>query len=287
MTFYQWERADQEEFAVNQVIYSNTDLEMWYDWTGRLDDTEFTQDCFWIVKDGVRIGGIIKLGDTLIYPFIIPPFMDREQFWAGLLSDPNEQIMRINGVLQLDIAVLIRHGFQVQSTRKVMCCPTGGEQTFEIEEGLILQRLDETTNLHFVQKLLKSSYTGGIDYQTFGTPSEEEVLKDIQYVLDVYRHEPLSVYILDKNKSEIVGVCMAGIGEKMPLGFAEIADIAVLPAYRGKGIAEFMLRHVKAQARLHAPVVKLCVTVGNPAEALYQRVGFQSGEPFAKMTRIL
>ncbi|CAM4049278.1 GNAT family N-acetyltransferase [Saccharibacillus endophyticus] len=286
MTVYRWERANQEEFAVNQVVYSNADIEMWYDWTAQLNDTKFTEDCFWVVEEGRRIGGILKLGDTLMYPFLIPPFSDREKFWTGLLGSLGEKVAHINGVMQQDADILLARGFESQVVRRVMCSPASSGKMIALAEGYSLHPFDGATDLNEIQELIRSAYTGSLDYEIFGTPSDEELRGDIQYLLDVYRQRNLSVYVADKHSGKPIGVCIAGVGEKMPLGFAEIAEIGVEPSHRGRGIAELMLHHVKHQARPYTDVVKLCVTVGNPAENLYRKAGFQGGPSFAKMSRM-
>ncbi len=285
MTIYRLEKADPHEFAVNQVVYSAADIEMWYDWEARLNDTKFTEDCYWLLQNDKRIGGILRLGDTLMYPFAIPPAADRELFWTALLDSPGAEIQRIRGVQQQDVDILNGLGFEVRTTRQVMCSPTGDESAAGPAQGLTLHEIDDSTDLNLIKDLMRQAYDGGIDYEAFGTPSDEELVKDIRYVLDVYRHRNLSVYVTEDGSGEAVGVCLAGVGEKMPLGFAEIAEIGVLPAHRGTGIAEFMLRHVKRQTRSFSDVIKLCVTAGNPAANLYRKVGFQGGPPFAEMTR--
>ncbi|MFD1176660.1 hypothetical protein ACFQ3W_10150 [Paenibacillus puldeungensis] len=64
MKQYRLEQAEINSFAVQQVIYSSSDIEMWFDWNSRLNDTKFTDQCFWIMCDDDRIGGIVKLTDT-------------------------------------------------------------------------------------------------------------------------------------------------------------------------------------------------------------------------------
>ncbi|WP_317965141.1 hypothetical protein [Paenibacillus sp. CCS19] len=74
---YGIELADKELFAVYQVLYANADIEMWYDWKARLEDTKFTDQCYWIMSEGITIGGAIIMHDTVMYPFTIPPYADR------------------------------------------------------------------------------------------------------------------------------------------------------------------------------------------------------------------
>ncbi|WMT39615.1 hypothetical protein RE628_19725 [Paenibacillus sp. D2_2] len=75
MKQYRLEQADPNVFAVHQVIYSNSDIEMWYDWNTRIEDTKFTDQCYWIMYDDDRIGGVVKINDTVMFPFITPHFL--------------------------------------------------------------------------------------------------------------------------------------------------------------------------------------------------------------------
>nr|WP_285860152.1 MULTISPECIES: GNAT family N-acetyltransferase [Paenibacillus] len=110
-------------------------------------------------------------------------------------------------------------------------------------------------------------------------------MEDLTYLLQVYKHRNLSIYVVNEQSQEIVGLCIAGISEKMPLGFAEIGELCVVPQYRNKGIAEFMINYIKESASTYTEVVKLCVTIGNCAEILYRKVGFQAGPRFSQMTK--
>jgi len=281
---YRLEQADQNVFAVHQVIYSNSDIEMWYDWNTRLEDTKFTDQCFWIMCNEERIGGVIKLEDTLIYPFMIPPFSDRQEMWRGLLKCCQD-ISNINGVLQDDVNILQSFGFKVNAIRQVMCCPTGGGKKPVTPDGLSLYLFEDSFDITKAKDVMKEGYQGGIDYELSGSPNDEKIMEDISYLMQVYKHRNLSIYVVNEQNQEIVGLCIAGISETMPLGFAEIGELCVVPQYRNRGIAEFMLNYIKESASAYTEVVKLCVTVGNYAEILYKKAGFQAGPRFARMTK--
>jgi len=284
MKQYRLEQADKNLFAVHQVIYSNSDIEMWYDWNTRLNDTKFTDQCFWIMHDDDRIGGVVKINDTVMFPFVIPPFSDRQQMWRILLSCC-EDIRNINGVLQDDVDILLSLSFKVNVIRQVMCCPTGASKKPVIPNGLSLYMLDDSFDITKIKEVMKEGYRGGIDYESFGVPNDEKIMEDISYLLQVYKHRNLSMYVVNEQNQEIAGLCIAGISEEMPLGFAEIGELCVVPQYRNKGIADFMLNYIKETANSYTEVVKLCVTVGNYAEILYIKAGFQSGPRFARMTK--
>jgi len=284
MTEYYLEKANIDLFAVYQVVYSNSDIEMWYDWNTRLNDTKFTDQCYWLMLEGRKIGGAIINNDTVMYPFIIPPFSDKHSFWDSLLKCSNK-IKHINGVLQDDVNILLSYGLKVNSIRQIMCCPTDASNKIDIPFGLSIQELNDSVNFKELSEVVLKGYAGGIDHEVFGAPNEDEVTRDLNYLLQVYKHRNLSFYVVNEIDQKIVALCIAGISESMPLGFAEIGEICVLPQYRNKGIAEFMLRHIISTAFDHTQVVKLCVTVGNQAEKLYRKVGFQAGVRFTNMGR--
>ncbi|SDE65545.1 Ribosomal protein S18 acetylase RimI [Fontibacillus panacisegetis] len=284
MKQYRLEQAEKNIFAVHQVIYSNSDIEMWYDWNTRLDDTKFTDQCFWIMCDNDRIGGVVKINDTLMFPFIIPPFSDRQLMWRILLNCC-EEIRNINGVLQDDGNILLSSGFKVNVIRQVMCCPTDASKKPVITNGFSLYMLDDSFDITKIKEVMKEGYRGGIDYEIFGVPNDEKIMEDLSYLLQVYKHRNLSIHVVNEQNQEIVGLCIAGISENMPLGFAEIGELCIVPQYRNKGIAEFMLNYIKKSASDYTEVVKLCVTVGNYAEILYKKAGFQAGPRFARMTK--
>jgi GNAT superfamily N-acetyltransferase len=53
-----------------------------------------------------------------------------------------------------------------------------------------------------------------------------------------------------------------------------VVDIAVLPEFRGGGIATALLEGLQAEARLTGRRVALAVEIQNPAAELYRRLGF-------------
>ncbi|MBD3921986.1 GNAT family N-acetyltransferase [Paenibacillus sp. PR3] len=284
MSFYQIEQAERDLFAVYQVLYANADIEMWYDWKARLEDTKFTDQCYWVVRDGVRIGGAIIMNDTVIYPFLIAPFADRTIFWKTLFSCC-KTIIHIRGVLSQDVEILQSFAYRLDVTRQVMCCPTDPDIVAALPEGYSLHVLDQSVDRTALARAIREGYVGGTDYEIYGTPTEEEVKKDVERLLQIYAPNNLSLYLWNDQDQRIAGLCIAGISAAIPLRFAEIGEICVLPSYRNRRLGEYMLNWIRAKAHPYAPVVKLCVTVGNSAEGLYRKAGFIPGPRFANMSR--
>lgn len=57
-------------------------------------------------------------------------------------------------------------------------------------------------------------------------------------------------------------------------GAARVIDIALLPAYRGKGMGTRLMRAIVAEAARRTLPVHLYVEFDNPVRALYRRLGF-------------
>jgi ribosomal protein S18 acetylase RimI-like enzyme len=57
-----------------------------------------------------------------------------------------------------------------------------------------------------------------------------------------------------------------------------VMDIALLPAYRNRGLGALLLRSIVTRAHLAGRTVSVHVEVENPARALYERLGFEPVE---------
>ena len=58
-----------------------------HSWEGQLEEYNWAKDdCYFLVVDGKRVGGIISAEDYIGSAFLIPPFSDRALFWNLLLK---------------------------------------------------------------------------------------------------------------------------------------------------------------------------------------------------------
>jgi GNAT superfamily N-acetyltransferase len=275
-------QADKDLFAVYQTIYSNADIEMWYDWNRRLGDTKWTDQCYFLLLDGQKVGGVIITDDVIMFPFLIPPFCDRVMFWNFILKHFGRD--KINGVLEEDTSILPMFGYKVSNMSQVMCRPTDA-LTYNLSDGFICRPLDINTKSEEIGKVIIESYEGGICNEINGSATVESAVEDTKNVLKVYSSQNLSHLIVEKATEKIVAVCLAGIGENYTHGYAEIADLCVLPQFRGIGLAKYMICRSVTDSYGLAPFIKLFVYIGNNAEYLYNQMGFISGPRFTNMTK--
>lgn len=54
-----------------------------------------------------------------------------------------------------------------------------------------------------------------------------------------------------------------------------LVDVAVLTEWRGQGLGTWLVRNLQAEAARERKPLRLSVAVDNPAQRLYQRLGFQ------------
>ena len=288
MTNFVFEKADKDLFAVYQTIYSQADIEMWYDWNARLGDTKWTDECYFLYGDGEKIGGAVIAPNGVMYPFLVAPFCDRRLFWKLVLAYvrgiSSGAEIRLNGMPPDEADILLSFGAESRRSRQMMCRPTD-DLTYSLNEGFYLQTPDDG-HIPEMAEALRNSFLGGVTYRAFGEDSIEEITKSITSCFEWYRGTNTfnqTVVVKEKGTDRIVGGCIGGVHPEMVNQFAFIADVFVLPEYRGKGLAKAMVKHTITQAHRVTPAIKLHVLVGNPAEHLYRMLGFIAGPKFTDM----
>lgn len=277
-------KAEKEQFAIFQTMYSNADYNMWYDWERRLQDTKWTDECYFVLLDGKKIGGYIVTTDTICFPFLILPYDSREEFWDFVVKFNLKS--QIKGANEQDAEVLQKLGYRIISRNRVMCRPT---ELMRVElrskfNEMSISEYDVTGADTLLGHLIVDGYQGSICNDIFGEATVESAITDMRAVLAIYRGTDYSKVITDSS-GKPVALCLAGSGEDYIHHYAEIADICVLPRYRGKGLARFLISDVISNAYGKSPYVKLLVQEGNSAEILYKMMGFISGPCFVNMER--
>ena len=104
--------------------------------------------------------------------------------------------------------------------------------------------------------------------------AQKEAFLRMQFAAqDRYYHAtfPAASYDLIVSGEEVLGRLYVDRGEPAWL----VLDIALLPEHRGRGIGARLLSDVLAEARAAAKPVQIHVERFNPAQRLYDRLGFR------------
>jgi GNAT superfamily N-acetyltransferase len=105
-------------------------------------------------------------------------------------------------------------------------------------------------------------------------PAQKEAFLRMQFAAqDRYYHAtfPAASYDLIVSGEEVLGRLYVDRGEAAWL----VLDIALLPGHRGRGIGARLLTDVLAEAGAAAKPVQVHVERFNPAQRLYDRLGFR------------
>jgi ribosomal protein S18 acetylase RimI-like enzyme len=281
-------KADKDLFAVYQTIYSQTDIEMWFSWNDRLNDTKWSDDCYFLCRDGEKVGGAIIAGGLVMFTFLIPPFCDHCLFWKLVICKAKEitttSEIIFKGVLASEVNILQNYGVRIWRARQMMCRPTD-VLLYILPEDITINTPTQN-DIFEIANVLRQSFIGGIAYEMFGEDSIEHIVDGVKQSFERYiGTDTMDQFIVarDKSDSKIIGACIAGINPEMPNLFAGIGDVFVLPEYRGKGIGEAMIKHSITAAYSKTPVMKLHVLINNPATSLYHKLGFIAGTVFTDM----
>lgn len=288
MDGYTFEQADKDLFAVYQTIYSQADVGMAFSWEARLNDTKWSDDCYFLCRGGEKLGGAIISDGLVMFAFTIPPFCDHYLFWELLLrrareATAGEQIL-LRGALAGAVPVLLNYGARIWRIRQSMCRPTD-TLAYSLPEGISIETPKEA-DIPALADAQARGYAGGISHELFGAESPQEIAEDLKKAFDIYAASgSLEQFAVARRVSDgaIAGACVAGIDAEMPNGFAFIREVFVLPEFRRQGLAQAMLRHTITAAHQKTAAIKLHVLVGNPAAGLYRKLGFVAGPVFTDM----
>lgn len=269
-------------FAVYVVYYQNVWFRQSYERFCAI--VEECDCCYWIEKDGKRIGGVLMEPNYINCLFLIPPHNELDKVLSYLKellliwSDKSKDIAA--GSIKPDqVRIFQRHGFRELETRRCMIRPT---EKFNItwDSGLIVKKpaLDHVEEL---SQMFHSAFQGGPGAD--GNMSVEELRDHMKYYLEGFCQDKVlqeaSTLLYDKNSDALIGACLISLWEGWPNFFL----LGLTPSYKNRGLGTKLMKHALSALHDHYPVARLFVTLGNEAELLYHKLGFMSGIETTKM----
>lgn len=289
MSEYFFRPIEDNYFRIHYGVYG-TNIYMNYDWKELLDHFSPNGNGTLIFKDNIPIGGLIINKNHLSSPFLIPPFCDIKEFWQTIIDhsikDNKNDTLYFDNISENHADIISSLGATKKWAQRRMLRPTT-EYNIKPNDNFyftIPAESDKNEIIHVVYEAHLNGYTSTV----YGKPCISDIEKEINRRFISFSqsntlHFGTIVKVKDTNK--IIAVCIAGIypdsqNNSSTKFFSTIHQVSVLPAYRKQGIAQAMIMNSINTAHVISPVIGLGVLVGNPAELLYQKLGFISGPSY-------
>ncbi|MCP5100421.1 MAG: GNAT family N-acetyltransferase [Chloroflexi bacterium] len=276
---YTLHRAANDEFINAWVIYRNYNEDFAQNFNDQRQELAGVPFCFWIIQNEHRVGGVVLLPNNIGDFFLIPPFPDASDVLQAVMhllfawSLPSKPI-RAQGISQQYLQSFQQMGFQLQESRHWMIRPTAVSPTTWPAQYTV--RPLHPTDTDLIAHLLLDAFKGGIGQ--YGTRDLEAHQGTVSRFFETFDADTpcgqASLLISDKQTQETAGVCMVNLHKGLPT----IQFTAVSPTHRRNSLATIMLTHAISTLAPAYDWVKLAVTIGNPAELVYQKMGFMAGD---------
>ncbi len=279
---FQLKKADWKVFSIYFAVYEIYSENLWFrksfeESTAVLEECD---ECFWITKEGKKIGGVLLKPNYMNCLFLIPPFREYEKFIEMLKeilldwSMPRDRII-VGGSKREMKEYFLNQGFTEGISRRCMIKPTEVYDLIWNEDILITSVIEDKTEeicSLFNESYVLSDSNGETDYE-----------KSLKRYFEITRNNAAAIeastLLYDRETNELIGACLISIWEEWP----NIYDIAVKSSYQKKGLAKNMIRRASTVLKNHYPVLRLFVTLGNEAEKVYDSIGFLSGAEWTEM----
>ncbi len=248
--------------------------------------------CKWILLDGARVGGILAGGGVIGQFFTVPPFERRAEALRrvalALRSRDGGRIFA-HGVTMAEVDDYFRLGFRLTASAEPFLQDEEPDYSWQFMRAMVRPvtpivqpacsaslRSPRKTDQKRIAALLKAAY-GGTDPMR---QEEQSFAEDVAQFFAQGDRAMREASSLATSQGRPVGCCLIVRWEGAPLLF----DIAVHPDARLGGIARAMV--ARAVDALHAGGerrLRLFVECGNPAESLYNAMGFVAGPKTTSM----
>jgi ribosomal protein S18 acetylase RimI-like enzyme len=280
--------VEQKKYATYYSIYTSENILDSFDWNDMLGTV--TGDRYVFVVEGESVmGGFVMSANQLCYPFVAPAF-DRALFWertiAHIADNCPECEMVFRFIPDADASVLVsEHNMKVIYAQRRMLRPTEKVATELTDKFYFAEPVDADRD-EIVQAVFEAHSAGYTS--TVHTPDLEEIWEAINRRYDLFTKTSslhISTLVKCAGSNEIAGVCIAGIYPDSPNNFSTIHQVSVRPAFRRQGVAEAMMRNTIGKAHSISPAISLGVMLGNPAEMLYEKLGFRKGPGYSELRR--
>ncbi len=273
-------RADPAAWVRAWTVYRGIDEDFSQGFEARSEDVAGIPVAHWLELDGKPAAGFALLPGGIGDTFLIPPFGDAGRVVAAvlpLLRDWSDGLIRAQGIGEDFFDALVDGGFEPEETRRWMIRPVvPGEVHWDTTTVASVRPGDAEE----IAALLHRSFSG------LPTRDGQRDLDGFAGAVDRFFAQRGGSVIPDDASALVrrpggtpVAVCLVNEHHGLPT----IQFLATAPDARGRGLATSLINRAMAELVGVGDWVKLAVTVGTPAEALYERLGFKAGPPVSSL----
>mgnify|MGYP001826480467 CR=1 FL=1 len=226
------------------------------------------------------VAGLALLPNGIGDPFLVPPFDDPDrvvQAVLPLLKEWSDGPILAQGMDRHWATALGGGGFVLEETRRWMIRPIAayGQALAGVEAEPV--RADDTREI------------AGLLHRSFQGLSTNDGQRDLaSFAEAVDRHfsgregsgiPDSASAVVREGDGTATAVCLVNEQRGLPT----IQFLATVPEARGRGLASHLVHRAMDELVGVGDWVKLAVTVGTPAEGLYERLGFKGGPSISSL----
>jgi ribosomal protein S18 acetylase RimI-like enzyme len=277
---YEIFKASSEDWAKYHAIYKLSNFNEWMSlsFQGDIDRYKNVDFCYWVEKEGKRIGGALIKPNLIKCIFIIPPFSNISEliealiFYSNSISDETKELIIPDADLRL-MEIYNAAGFQLDRTEKLMVCATNEfNVSWEEQYKIITPQIE---HVEAMAKLYFDAYSRN-KLQYIASQSYDFQFSSVQlyfkHIKAMKVTNEWSTLIFDTITNQFIGACIVGFVNELPY----ILDFVVHPEFQKRGLGEKMIKRTLNLLARDFPAIRLNVTVGNDAESFYSKLGFTS-----------
>lgn len=288
MSKYLFQQVKDDYFSIYYSIYG-TNIYMSYDWKELLVKFLPNGNGFLLFKDGIPIGGVSINNNHLSSPFLIPPFHHTEEFWQTVIDylkiDNKNDTLYFDNIPESHVDILTSLGATKIWAQRQMYRPTA-EYNIKPNDKFYFTTPAEIDKDEII-RVVYEAHLNGYTTTVYGKPNISDIEDAIKRrFISFSQTNTLHFGTIVKNEdtNKIIAVCIAGIYPDSQNSFSTIHQVSVLPKYRNQGLARAMILNSINTAHMISPAIGLGVLVENPAELLYQKLGFVNGPAYLNLT---
>lgn len=270
------EKADSAEFARWWVVYRNTNEDFSQSLAEQNAHIEGIPVCYWILRDGQRVGGTVQVGQRLGDVFFVPTYHDTYVALKSIVRDFD--ITSAEGIVAAHVPHLQKLGFTIKEARHWMLRPT---QKFDIALDDFRREPADPSQADDLAALMLAAFSGGVG--AFGTRKLDDHAMSIADYFQKTSKDALwreaSSVLFDGEK--MIAACLLQPYKSLPT----LRFVMTHPDYQGRGLGRRLMQFGIDAIHHQHDFVTLAVTVGNPAAGLYGEMGFVAGPAIYHLAR--